>query len=537
MRHDEYLKHDATALAALVRRGEVAPTELLALARAQMQRVQPATRALVRELPALAQEQLARPTAPYGGTSGNCGVLRGVPFLVKDSVLDVPGVPTSYGSRALARLSERFPAAEPAAALRRLLGSGLVVFGKTNLPELGLKGVSDSRAFGRVANPWDLARTAGGSSGGSAAAVTAGVVPMAGGNDGGGSLRIPAACCGLFALKPSRGRISNGPGFGEVWFGACSEGVLSRSVRDSALALDILAGAEPGDPFVAAAPPAAPFAQLAGRAPPRLRIALSTASPIGTAVHAEARDAVQAAAQLLQGLGHEVEEATPAIDGRALARSFTHVYFGQVLATLRQALALGGRREEFEPLTLLTAELGRSIDAGALTAELLAWNGYARSLAMFQQRYDILLTPTLAAPPHLHGLGDMSPLAEAALGLAVRSGLVRSLSRLGLLDGMVEKLALENMAPVPFTQLANLTGVPAMSLPLHWTREGLPLGVQCIGRMGEDALLLQLAGQLEAAAPWFARLSPLAHASTPLPALSGATPAETRQQREAAPQG
>ncbi|MBI5718271.1 MAG: amidase [Burkholderiales bacterium] len=535
-----------------------------------MARVQPSTRALVRELPALAEQQLARlgglaglaaqagpaglagghareggalgplghvghvghagnvghvgplgqaaPFAGHGGQAGppgrsghgTAGVLHGVPFLVKDSVLDVPGVPTGYGSRALANLSERFPAAEPAAALRRLLTAGLVVFGKTNLPELGLKGVSDSRAFGRVANPWDPSRTAGGSSGGSAAAVAAGVVPMAGGNDGGGSLRIPAACCGLFALKPSRGRVSNGPGFGEVWFGACSEGVVSRSVRDSALALDILAGPEPGDPFVAAAPPVLPFAQLALRTPPPLRIAFSVTSPIGTEVHPEARAAVLAAARLLQGLGHEVEEAAPAIDGRALARSFTQIYFGQVLATVRQAVALGARREEFEPLTLLTAEIGRGVDAGALTAELLAWNGYARALAVFQQRYDMLLTPTLAAPPLPHGTGDATPLAEAVLGLLAKSGLVRWLGRLGLLEGTIEKLTQANMAPVPFTQLANLTGVPAMSLPLHWTADGLPLGVQCVGRMGEEALLLQLAAQVEQAAPWFDRLSPLA---------------------------
>lgn len=540
MRHDEYLRHDATALAALVRRREVSAAELLALARAQMARVQPATRALLRELPALAEQQLARlgagsadlaahgpllgtPASTTIGTpglsgAGTAGVLNGVPFLIKDSVLDVPGAPTSYGSRALEHLSERFPAAEPAAALRRLLGAGLVVFGKTNLPELGLKGVSDSRTFGRVANPWDLSRTAGGSSGGSAAAVAAGVVPMAAGNDGGGSLRIPAACCGLFALKPSRGRVSNGPGFGEVWFGACSEGVLSRSVRDSALALDILSGPEPGDPSVAPAPPAAPFAQLAGRAPPRLRIAFSASSPIGTAVHAEAQAAVQQAARLLQSLGHDVEEAAPAIDGRALARSFAQIYFGQVLATVRQAVALGARREDFEPLTLLTAELGRSVDAGALTAELLAWNGYARALAVFQQRYDVLLTPTLAAPPLPHGTGDSTPLAEAALGLLVKSGLVRWLGRLGLLETTIEDLMRANMAPVPFTQLANLTGVPAMSLPLHWTADGLPLGVQLLGRMGDEALLLQLAAQVEQAAPWFDRLSPLARLEAASPA-------------------
>ncbi len=494
MRHDEYLRHDATALAALVRRGEVAASELLALACAQLTRVQPTLNALVRELPALADEQLARFGHGHGNGNGHAhpaaeraAALAGVPFLVKDSVLDVPGVPTGYGSRALARLSERFPAAEPAAALRRLLGAGLVVFGKTNMPEMGLKGVSDSRAFGRVSNPWDPARTAGGASGGSAAAVAAGVVPMAGGNDGGGSLRIPAACCGLFALKPSRGRVSNGPGFGEVWFGACSEGVLSRSVRDSALALDLLSGPEPGDPFIAPPAPDVPFVEQARRAPPRRRIAFTAKSPIGT-----------------------VEEAAPAIDGRALARSFTQIYFGQVLATVRQAVTLGARREDFEPLTLLTAEIGRGVDAGALTAELLAWNGYARALAVFQQRYDVLLTPTLATPPQPHGTGDPTPLAEAVLGALGRAGLVRVLARLGLLEGTIEQLTRQNMAPVPFTQLANLTGVPAMSLPLHWTASGLPLGVQCVGRMGEEALLLQLATQLEQAAPWFERLSPLA---------------------------
>ncbi len=247
MRHDEYLRHDATALAGLVRARQVTAAELLALARAQMARVQPQLNALLRPLDELAAEQAARPPA---------GALAGVPFLVKDSVADVAGVPTSYGSASLRGVA----APCHAAVLRRLLDAGAVVFGKTNLPEFGLKGVSDSQAFGRVANPWDPRRTAGGSSGGSAAAVAAGVVPMAGGNDGGGSLRIPAACCGLFALKPSRGRISNGPGIGEVWFGACSEGVLSRSVRDSALALDLLCGPEPGDPFVTT-PPAEPFAR------------------------------------------------------------------------------------------------------------------------------------------------------------------------------------------------------------------------------------------------------------------------------------
>ncbi len=503
MQHAEYLALDATALAEGVRAGAVTPARLLALAREQLARVQPTLNAVLRELPSLAEAQIDRLEQRELAADAP---LAGVPLLLKDSVADVAGEPTSYGSRAFATL--RAPV--HAHVTRRWLDAGAVVFGKTNLPELGLKGVSDSRAFGRVANPWDPSRTAGGSSGGSAAAVAAGVVPMASGNDGGGSLRIPAACCGLFALKPSRGRISNGPGFGEVWFGACSEGVISRSVRDSALALDLLAGAEAGDPFVAAAPPAAPYRCLVGQAPPALRIGFMVASPIGTPVHPEAVAAVHETVALLRELGHGVEEAAPAIDGAALTRSFRLLYHGQVLATVRWAVAQGAQQADFEPLTRFTAELGRAIDAGELSTELIAWNGYARALGAFHQRYDALLTPTLAAPPLPHGAGDPSPLQTTAMEWLIRTGLARLLGRLGWLDATIEAIARENMTPVPFTQLANLTGTPAMSVPLHWTAEGLPLGVQFVGRMGDEATLLQLAAQLERARPWFDRLPALA---------------------------
>jgi amidase len=503
MRHDEYLRHDATALAALVARGEVSAAELLALAQAQMARVQPALNALLRPLDAMAAAQLARPL-----TGPKAGPLGGVPFLVKDSVLDVAGVPTSYGSRSMLGVVP----SENAAPLRRLLEAGAVVFGKTNLPEFGLKGVSDSRAFGRVNNPWDVAHVAGGSSGGSAAAVAAGVVPMAGGNDGGGSLRIPAACCGLFALKPSRGRVSNGPAIGEVWYGACSEGVLSRSVRDTALALDLLCGPEPGDPFVSAQP-AESFASALQRTVPRLRVAFSTASPIGAPVHPQAVAAVQAAAQLLQRLGHDVEEAAPAIDGAALAQSFIHLYFGQVPATVGYALSQGASRSDFELLTLVMAVLGQTVGAGTLTGHLVAWNGFARALGAFHQRFDVWLTPTLAGPPMLHGAIDPTPREQWLLKVLLNSGLLGLLARNGLLKGTINKLAQDNLAPYPFTQLANLTGTPAMSLPLHWTPEGLPLGVHISGRMGDEATLLQLAAQLETAQPWFDKLPKIAHAA------------------------
>jgi amidase len=498
VQHREYLRHDATALAAAVRRGDVGASALLLLAREQLARVQPRINALLRPLPELAQAQLQR--------AGH-GVLHGVPYLVKDSVLDVAGVSTSYGSRSMQGV---VPVVH-AAALNRLLDAGLVVFGKTNLPEFGLKGVSDSRAFGAVCNPWNITRNAGGSSGGSAAAVAAGVVPMAGGNDGGGSLRIPAACCGLFALKPSRGRISNGPGLGEVWFGACSEGVLSRSVRDSALALDILGGAEPGDPFAAAAAPMAPFAQMAQRAPGRLRVAFSAQSPIGTPVHAEAVAAVQATARLLESLGHRVEEAAPAIDGHALARSFLHLYFGQIPASVGYALSQGARRADFELLTLVMATLGQAVSAGVMTGELVAWNGYARTLGRFLQQHDMWLTPTLAGPALPHGALDPPAAQQRLLKALLHTGALKLLAHTGALRGSIDKIAHDNLAPFPFTQLANLTGTPAMSVPLHWTADGLPLGVQFIGRMGDEALLLQLATQLEQAQPWFERLAPMAY--------------------------
>ena len=496
MRHDEYLQHDATALAGLVARGEVAAAELLALAQAQLARVQPQLNALLRPLDDLAQAQLARAAA---------GPLGGVPFLVKDSVSDVAGVATSYGSRSMLGIVPT----EHAAPLRRLLDAGAVVFGKTNLPEFGLKGVSDSQAFGRVNNPWNVDHVPGGSSGGSAAAVAAGAVPMAGGNDGGGSLRIPAACCGLFALKPSRGRVSNGPGIGEVWYGACSEGVISRSVRDSALALDILSGPEPGDPFVTALP-AEPFASALQSTLPRLRVGFSSASPIGTPVHPEAVAAVQAAARLLERLGHHVEEAAPAIDGAALAQAFIHLYFGQIPATVGYALRQGAKRSDFELLTQVMAVLGQTVGAGTLTGELVGWNSFARTLGAFHQRYDVWLTPTLAGPPLRHGAVDPPAHEQLVLKLLLNTGLLGLLGRSGLLKGTINKIAQDNLAPYPFTQLANLTGTPAMSVPLHWTPDGLPLGVQFVGRMGDEATLLQLAAQLEAAQPWFQRLAPMA---------------------------
>jgi amidase len=492
MKTSEYLQADATALADLVRRGETSALELLELALQQSAAAQPKTNAICRLMEDEARAQTKQSLS---------GPFAGVPFLIKDCAQDYAGLPTSFGSRSMAAKV----APQHAYVVRRFLEAGLVIFGKTNLPEFALKGVTDSKLFGRAQNPWDLSRTPGGSSGGAAAAVASGVVPMAAGNDGGGSIRIPAAYCGLLGLRPSRGRISIGPAEGEVWFGASSEGVISRSVRDTAAALDVMAGSEPGDPF-AVARPSEPYLELMQRDPPRLRIGFTCASPIGTEVHGEAVAAVNDAAKLLEGLGHQVEEAAPEVDGAALAKSFLHIYFGQVEAFVTQARADGARHADFELLTRVTATLGRATSAGTLTAELRKWNAYARALARFHARYDLLLTPTVAHPAIAHGQGDPSAAEQAMLNILDRTGLLALLARIGVLEGMVDKIARDSLQFVPFTQLANLTGVPAISVPLYWTAEGLPLGVQFVARFGEEDTLLRLARQLEIARPWFARL-------------------------------
>ena len=495
MNFSDYRASDATALAGLVAAGEVGAGELLEVALARHAAVHGDLNAVCRLMDGEARGQLRTALPP--------GAFCGVPFLIKDCSQDYAGLPTGYGGRAFQRIVPR----EHSAVVRRYLDAGLVIFGKTNLPELALKGVSDSQSNGRTNNPWHLAHTPGGSSGGAAAAVAAGVVPMAAGNDGGGSIRIPAACCGLFGLRPSRGRVSAGPGAAEVWYGASSEGVISRSVRDTARALDVLAGPEPGDPF-AIAEPGERYAQAMAREPGRLRIGFTTTSPLGTEVHAEAVAAVHDAARLLQSLGHHVEEAAPHIDGALLARCYLHIYFGQVPAAIAQARAAGARRGEFELLTRVIETLGKATSASVSTAHQLRWNDHARALARFHARFDLLLTPTLAHPPVRHGEGDPPRGQQVALDLLDRTGLLGLLARLGVLEGTVDKIATDSLRYVPFTQLANLTGTPAMSVPLHWTSDGLPLGVQFVAPFGREDRLLQLAAQLEQARPWFDRLPP-----------------------------
>lgn len=493
---DRYLRSDATALASAVRDGDVEPRELLELACAQLDRLNPQINAVHRPM---LDEAGARVREPLEGP------LMGVPFLIKDSIQDYAGIPTTSGSQGLRNAIPQ----THSAFVRRLLDAGAVIFGKTNCSELALKGVTEPRAFGTTCNPWDLTRSAGGSSGGAAAAVAAGIVPMAGANDGGGSIRIPAAYCGLFGLRPSRGRVSVGPAHGEIWEGASSDLVISRSVRDSALALDLLSGFVTGDPFHVAQSDV-PFVEQLSVEPKRLRIAYCTTSPLGTPMDPAAFAAVADAVDLLASLGHELVEDHPEIDGSAVARCYIEMYFGQVSATLAEAQSRGARNTDFELTTRLLGAIGDGVSAGRYVQSRRQWNEFARALGEFHERYDLYLTPTVASPAVLHGATDLPRAQEIVLSMLLQTGLVRILARLGWLDRVVDQLARDSLTFVPFTQLANLTGTPAMTVPLYWTDEDLPLGVQFNGPWGSEACLLQLGAQLETARPWSKRLLGLA---------------------------
>jgi amidase len=484
--HAEYRRHDALGLAGLVRTGEVSPAELLDAALARAAVVDPVVHFLARPMVEQARARVTETlTGPFAG----------VPFLIKDLGQHYAGLPTGSGCRALAS----HPAPEHAEVVRRWLDAGLVIAGKTTTPEFGAKGVTEPEGAEPTRNPWDLAHTPGGSSGGSAAAVAAGVVPVAGASDGGGSIRIPAACCGLFGLKPGRGLVPAGPDALELLHGAATEGVVSRSVRDSAAMLDVLAAPQPDGPYLVARPEAS-YRELAGRDPGRLRIGVSTASPLGTPVDPEAVAAVDTAVALLTELGHDVEPAVTGVDEWALAKDFLTMWF-VMCAALVDAVRerTGARADAFEVDTRLMAAVGAATRGPEYLTAHERWNSHTRRLAAFHSRYDLLLTPTLARPPMRIGESATPPLLRTAgqALLAVRGG--GWLAGSGLMDQMIEK----NLGPVPFTQLANITGRPAMSVPLHRTGAGLPLGVQFVGPPASEGRLFALATQLEAAKPWF----------------------------------
>ncbi|HXU64147.1 MAG TPA: amidase, partial [Polyangia bacterium] len=392
--------------------------------------------------------------------------------------------------------------------ITRLRAAGLIPIGRTATPELGLLPVTEPEAYGPTRNPWNPERTAGGSSGGSAAAVAAGIVPAAHGNDGGGSIRIPSSCCGLFGLKPTRARTPAGPDLAQLWNGYAITGVITRSVRDSAALLDAIAGPEPTSPYWAP-PPARAYLDEVGARPGRLRIALAKKPQVTNApLHPECAAAVDDAARLLTDLGHDVEEAEPAIDPEAFARDFftlVCVETAAFLARISTRLGRHPRRGEIESATAVTAVLGRQRSAleAALARDRL--DAVGRSMADLFSRYDLMLTPTLATPPP--ALGAIKPSGLEAFGqeLLLRLHLGVLLRIPGVIDASVRRV----FSFIPFSPLANVTGLPAMTVPLAWNAEGLPIGSQLVGRFGDEATLFRVAAQLEQARPWRHRRPPI----------------------------
>ncbi len=464
---------DAAAQAELVRKGEVTPLELVDTAIARIEKVNPQLNAVITPLFEKARTQARSVSLPDGP-------FRGVPFVLKDLACATAGDPIHSGMRVLKEAN--YVAPHDTYLAQKFIAAGFICVGKTNTPELGLVPTTEPAAYGASRNPWNLARSTGGSSGGSAAAVAAGLVAVGHANDGGGSIRVPASECGLVGLKPSRGRVSLGPDVGEMWQGFAIEGVVTRSVRDTAGVLDAIAGNMPGDPY-ASPPQQRPFVQEVNTNPGKLRIGFMSRAPQGNApLHADCIAAVDATARLLASLGHNVEESHPAaLDEVEFLRHFASVVTAHASVALDDIGRLLERtltQNDVEPWTWANAERGWKCSASQYLTALNWLQTWSRRIAQWwADGFDLLLTPTMGTPPPL--LGELVATNETVRLVAKR------------VYGLMQ-----------FTPQFNITGQPAISLPLHWNASGLPIGVQLVGTLGREDLLIQVAAQLEQAKPW-----------------------------------
>jgi amidase len=477
---DDLMFRSAAELATMVHDGDVSARELVEASLEAIERRNGELNAFVTLCAERALDE-ADSVQP-----GDDRPLAGVPIAIKDLIALTKGIRTTMGTRAM---GDWVPSID-SAVVRRLRDAGAIIVGKTNTPEMGLVPVTEPERFGPARNPWDTSRTTGGSSGGSAAAVASGMVPIAHANDGGGSIRIPASCCGLVGLKASRGRISLAPEFSEFAGGIAIDGVVSRTVQDTALALDVLAGYEPGDPYWAP-DPSAPFVEAVRREPEPLRIAFSAASPNGVPVGDDCVTATHEAAELLESLGHHVTEGAPAWADEGYVENFIKIW---VAGTGDEVLTYGRLRGEpldlaqLEPMSAQMVEMAQHITAVDYLHALDYLHRLARRVVSFWSDFDVFVTPTLAQPPL--PIGALRPR-----------------------EGEPPIKMLENSAGfVPFTPAWNVTGQPAISLPLHQSTDGLPIGVQLVGPPGGEELLLSLSGQLEEARPWLERRPALAAA-------------------------
>jgi amidase len=471
----ELLTRPAMELASMIRTGEISARELVEVSLRRIEELEPSVGAFTHVAHDAALE------AAGGIGADDPRPFAGVPIAVKDNK-PVAGMPITMCSDLFGDVVAR----HDAFVVRRLRDAGFVIVGKTRLPEMGILPTTEPRRFGPTRNPWSPDRTPGGSSGGSAAAVAAGMVPIAHGNDGGGSIRIPAACCGLVGLKAARGRVSLGPDIGDSLL--LSEGVLTRTVGDTTAALDLLAGYELGD-TTWAPPPSAPFSELAAREPRRLRVGLAINPPLeGATVEPVCEQAARDAGALLESLGHELEEIAPPWSEQNVLSDFTRLWAPMISMTTTIGAAIRGREpaeEDVEPLTWVMWENAQSTGSLAYLSSEARMKSLARTLVAFLAPYDLVLTPALARRPV--PIGEIHGRGPDPWGNYQRSGHF-----------------------TPFTAICNVTGVPAIALPLYHGEDGLPLAVQLIGRPLAEDVLLSVAAQLEEALPWADRLSPLA---------------------------
>ncbi len=490
----DYDHHDATGLAELVRSGEVHPLDLFDAAAERIERLNPTLNAVV--FPDLDRARAIAETCPREGPF--CGV----PFLVKDLGAAVAGLPMTQSSRSL----QGWVAESDNEIVERHRAAGLVILGKTNTPEFGLAPVTEPDLRGPTRNPWNPERTPCGSSGGSAAAVAAGMVPMAHANDGGGSIRMPASACGLFGIKPTRGRSTWGPEYVEGWLGLAEQHAITRSVRDSARLLDATHGAPPGVAFPPPAP-GRPFADEVGTDPGRLRVAFTTDAILDDRrMDAECVAAVESAARLCEELGHDVVEARPPLDVPAIVDTFVTLTGAEGDFQISEAERKTGRKVgpgDVELVTWIIGLIGRKRSAGDVARALDTIRRVGRDVARFMESHDVWLSATMARPPWPIGDLEVSDTERRLLQAVSRA------PASAVLRQIVKRLSGEILAPMPNTPLFNMTGQPAMSVPLHWSPDGLPVGVQFAARLGDEAVLFRLAAQLEAARPWWNRRAPM----------------------------
>jgi amidase len=478
----EYDCYDALGLAELVRKREVSAAELLREAGERCDRVNPQLNAVICRV----DEQAER----KAGASDAGGIFAGVPFLVKD-LGALAGAPQTCGSRLFANYVPK----EDGAVVKRFKAAGLIPFGKTNVPELGLVPFTEPELFGPCRNPWDLNRTPGGSSGGAAAAVAAGIVPMAHASDGGGSIRIPASCCGLFGLKTSRGAVSSDALVATVVSDFLAELVVGRSVRDSAAVLDAICNRRD-----------ARF--LAGlEAPPKhLRVAVVRSAMFGSEVAPEVRAALESSVTLMESLGHRVEDAEPQVDYTEFGMAFLAYWARSAKEALDSAIQFVGRdarREDVELSTWTLASVGAAVSEADLANARRVMDRATEAYIRFSDSYDSVMSPVLATPP-IH-IGQNSPTSSEKVAMKV----VQGLHSPWLAKSVLKAIATKSFAFAPFTAQFNVTGQPAISVPLAWSADGLPIGIQFAGKLGADGLLLRLARQLELAQPWAGRRPPL----------------------------